>query len=150
MNCIYLKQKLNHSLECKKKKCTINIKDCTNCGYKEYKTTCPVTKQHRQKSKNLTKLERNRKSVFTNDLEHCILCGNKKDNLHEIFFGKNRLNSIKYNFVIPLCFDCHSKMHINNEWQEFWHIKGQLYFESNIGSRNEFIGVFGKSYISKK
>ncbi len=57
--------------------------------------------QKRQKCKVL-KLERNRKSIFTDDL-----CGSKKDNLHEIFFVKNRLKSMEYGFVIPLCFNCH-------------------------------------------
>ena len=141
MNCVYLKLKINKKIECKKQKKIINIKDCNNCDFKEFK-----------KSKNTKneKLERNRKSVFTNDLKHCIICGNKKDNLHEIFFGKNRLNSIKYNFVIPLCLKCHQEMHINKEWQEFWHIKGQLYWENFIGSRNDFIKVFRKSYIKKE
>lgn len=58
------------------------------------------TKMH-NKSKKLTKLERNRASVFTDDLEHCYLCGKKKNDLHEIFGGRNRLNSIKYNLAFP-------------------------------------------------
>ncbi len=38
-------------------------------------------------------------------------------------------------------------MHINKKWQEFWHIKGQLYWEEHIGAREEFIEVYGKKYI---
>ena len=149
-NCIYLKQKINHNLECKKQNKIINIKDCNSCKFKEYKKQIQVLKKYQKKSSNIANLERKRKSVFTDDLEHCILCGSKKDNLHEIFFGKNRLNSIKYNLVIPLCFNCHQEMHINKEWQEFWHIKGQLYWESHIGSRIEFIKVFRENYIKSK
>ncbi len=37
MNCIYLKQKLNRTLECKKQNKIINIKECNNCKFKEYK-----------------------------------------------------------------------------------------------------------------
>ena len=37
MNCIYLKQKINRNLECKKQNKIINIKECNNCKYKEYK-----------------------------------------------------------------------------------------------------------------
>ncbi len=140
-NCIYLKQKINHNLECKKYKKLISIKECNNCKFKEYQ-------KKRKKSSSIANLERKRKSVFTDDLDHCILCGSKKDNLHEIFFGKNRLNSIKYNLVIPLCFKCHQEMHINKEWQELWHIKGQLYWESFIGSRIEFINVFRENYLN--
>jgi len=129
----------------------INIKECNNCIYKEYKnsaTPLQKTAEVKKKSKKLAKLERDRYSVFTDDLEHCILCGNKKDHLHEIFFGRNRIKSMELDFVIPLCFSCHEEMHRNHEWQEFWRKQGQLYFEKNIGSREDFISVFGKSYLS--
>ena len=156
MNCIYLKQKINRTLECKKKQKIINIRECNDCKYKEYKRTKfskNSTNGHlknnelRKKSAKLAKLERNRYSVFTDDLEHCIICKRKKNHLHEIFFGSNRKKSMQYGFVIPLCSTCHSEMHINKEWQEYWHVKGQEYWERFIGSREEFIEVFGKSYL---
>ena len=171
-NCIYLKQKLNRTLECKKQKKIINIKECNNCNSKEYKctkfsknsanvyqkkttlnkksaklTNCHVSKKIRQKSTKLARLEKNRFSVFTDDLEYCIICGVKKNHLHEIFFGANRQKSMQYGFVIPVCTTCHTEMHINKEWQEYWHVKGQEYWEEFIGTREEFIKVFGKSYI---
>ncbi len=142
-NCIHLKQKLNHSLECKKKKKIINIKDCSNCKFKDF----PKTKTRPKKSSAIQNAERNRFSVFTKDLEHCIICGNKKEHLHEIFFGKNRNKSMKYGFVIPLCFQCHLMMHRNKQLQEAWHIRGQLYWEEHLGSKNEFIAIFRKNYI---
>ena len=148
--CIYLKQKINRSLECKNKKKIINIQDCNNCKFKEYPKQISISKQYRKKSSTIQKAERNRFSVFTEDLVHCILCGDKKDNLHEIFFGKNRIKSMKYGFVIPLCYKCHLEMHRNTQLQEIWHVRGQLYFEKKIGSRNEFIAVFEKSYIKKE
>ena len=104
------------------------------------------TKMH-NKSKKLTKLERNRTSVFTNDLEHCYLCGKKKNDLHEIFGGRNRLNSIKYNLVLPLCRECHSLNQNNPFFNDYWHKRGQEYFECNIGSRDEFIKVFRRNYL---
>ena len=72
----------------------------------------------KNKTKKLAKIERNRKSVFTDDLEHCYLCGRPKEHIHEIIYGKNRLNSIKYNFVIPLCANHHTGkdgIHFNKE-----------------------------------
>lgn len=172
MNCIYLKQKLNRNLECKKKNKIINIKECNNCKFKEYKctkiqknsanstfknttlynksaklTNCHVSKKIRQKSTKLARLEKNRFSVFTDNLDHCIICRAKKDHLHEIFFGSNRQKSMQYGFVIPLCHECHAEMHRNQEWQKYWHKKGQEYWEEFIGSREEFIEVFGKSYL---
>ena len=171
-NCIYLKQKLNRNLECKKQKKIVNIKECNNCKYKEYKctkiqknsansssknttlhkksaklTNCHTSKKIRQKTSKLAKLERSRFSLFTDDLEHCIICGVKKNHLHEIFFGSNRKKSMQYGFVIPLCTEHHAEMHINKDWQEYWHVKGQEYWEEFIGSREEFIKVFGKSYL---
>ena len=104
------------------------------------------TKMH-NKSKKLTKLERNRTSVFTNDLEHCYLCGKKKNDLHEIFGGRNRLNSIKYNFILPLCRECHSSNQNNPIFNDYWHRQGKLYWEENIGSRDKFIEVFRRNYI---
>ena len=147
--CIYLKQKINRSLECKKKKKIINIKECNSCNFKEYKISNQYKKKIK-KSSAIQKAERNRFSVFTEDLEHCIICGNKKDNLHEIFFGKNRMKSMNYGFVIPLCYNCHLEIHRNTQLQEIWHVRGQLYFEKHIGSRNEFIKAFGKNYIKKE
>ena len=162
MNCIYLKQKLNRNLECKKRNKIINIRECSNCEYKEYKSEkctefsknsakyTSKNKELRKKSTNLAKLERKRYSVFTDDLEHCIICKRKKDHLHEIFFGANRKKSMQYGFVIPLCHECHSEMHRNKNWQEYWHIKGQKYWENNIGTREKFIETFGKSYINNE
>ena len=156
-NCIYLKQKLNKTLECKKRKKIINIKECNNCKLKEYKKCTEFSKNSAKhtsknnelhyKSAKLAKLERNRFSVFNDNLEHCIICKRKKEHLHEIFFGSNRKKSMQYGFIIPLCHECHSEMHRNKDWQEYWHIKGQEYWEEFIGSRDEFIKVFGKSYI---
>ena len=155
-NCIYLKQKLNRSLECKKQKKIINIRECNNCKYKEYKctefqknsanSTFKNTTLY-NKSAKLAKLERNRFSVFTDNLDHCIICRAKKDHLHEIFFGSNRQKSMLYGFVIPVCSEHHAEMHRNKDWQEYWHIKGQEYWEEFIDSKEEFIKVFGKSYI---
>lgn len=101
----------------------------------------------KNKSKKLAKLERDRTSVFTDDLEHCILCGKKKNDLHEIFGGRNRLNSIKFNLVIPLCRECHSLNQNNPFFNDHWHKIGQEYFECNIGSRDEFLSKFRKNYL---
>ena len=99
MYCKYLKQKLNKKLYCNKLKKEINISNCTRCKYKEYSIKSNVAKLKKRTSRQ-TKLERNRFSILTNDLDHCIICGDKKDHLHEVFFGRNRTNSIKYGLVI--------------------------------------------------
>ena len=132
--------------------------ECVNKKYKEksaYERKSPVrniknaqnNKNVVHKSKKIAKLERNRKSVFTNDLKHCYLCGRKKEELHEIFAGRNRLNSMKYDLVLPLCHECHSLNQNNPFFNDYWHKRGQEYFECNIGTREEFIKIFKRNYL---
>ena len=69
----------------------------------------------KNKSKKLAKLEKNRYSILTDDLEHCYLCEAeykyiKRDELHEIFGGRNRRKSIEWGLVIPVCRKCHTKL----------------------------------------
>ena len=123
------------------------ISECSNCKYKEY-----LIKSNSTKLKNRTykqaKLERNRFSILTCDLEHCIVCGVKKEHLHEVFYGRNRANSIKYGLVLPLCSTHHSEMHINKEWQDYWHIVAQKRFmEYYHKSIDEFIEIFKINYL---
>lgn len=55
----------------------------------------------------MSKLEKNRFSILTNDLTKCFICGSPKQELHEIYFGKNRTNSMLFGCVVPLCFEHH-------------------------------------------
>ena len=135
MYCKNLKQKVNRKLYCKKLKSDIMISECSNCKYKEYLIKT-----------NSTKLERNRFSILTSDLDHCVICGAKKDHLHEVFFGRNRLNSIKYGLVIPLCSAHHVEMHKNKEWQDYWHKKGQQAFMTYYPDL-DFIEIFKINYL---
>ena len=145
-------RKMQCSADIKRKKSTSDKKSPATSGQMR-KNAQSLTKEQQKKikmhnkSKKLTKLERNRTSVFTNDLEHCYLCGKKKNDLHEIFGGRNRLNSIKYNLVLPLCRECHSLNQNNPFFNDYWHKRGQEYFECNIGSRDEFIKVFRRNYL---
>lgn len=76
----------------------------------------PKTKKKRQnkikkKSSKLAKLERNRYSIITYNLDICYICkSHKKDHLDEVFGGRNRQTSMKYGMVIPICFKCHRKL----------------------------------------
>ena len=153
--CIHLKKRKNKPY-CNVIKEEITLSQCRECGNKEYKTkplhnslrsSAVSLHKMKNKSKELAKLERSRYSVFTDDLRHCILCGKKKNDLHEIFGGRNRLNSIKYNLVLPLCRECHSLNQNNPFFNDYWHKQGQEYFECNIGTRDDFIGIFRKNYL---
>lgn len=152
MNCKDLKQKLSRKLYCKKLKKEIKISDCSNCKSKEYKThTCSKVKPKTQKpikmrSNKQSKLERNRFSILTSDLDHCVICRAKKEHLHEVCFGRNRINSIKYGLVIPLCSLHHTEMHRNKEWQEYWHKKGQQAFIAYYPDL-DFFKIFKINYL---
>lgn len=130
-----------------------NVDNYCSCEHKEYKQYNKLSTKNVykfNKNKKIINLENNRFSIFTKDLEHCIVCDNKKDNLHEIIYGKNRLNSMKYGFVIPLCLNHHTGdrgIHFNNELNMYYRKKCQEYFENNIGDRLDFIRIFGKSYL---
>lgn len=147
MNCKNLKQKLNRKLYCNKLKRKIKISECNNCKYKEYSIK-PNSTKLKTRTKKQAKLERNRFSILTNDLDHCVICGAKKDHLHEVFFGRNRINSIKYGLVIPLCTSHHVEIHKNREWQEYWHVVAQKRFmEYYHKSIDEFVDIFKINYL---
>lgn len=102
----------------------------------------------RKKSKKLAKLERERFSVFYDDLTRCCYCGSAYQmTKHEIFEGSKRINSMKYGFVLPLCWKCHQELQDNFEFSEMWKKKAQQYFEDNIGSREEFLKLFTKNRL---
>lgn len=149
MNCINLKQKLDRKLFCKHKNCIIKISECKSCPYKEFKGT---TYKIKKRTSKLTKMEKDRFSIFTDDLDHCIICGKSPINKHEIFYGsKNRQKSIQYGLVIPLCTSIHHNqigqtgIHFDKNLKKEWQIKGQEIFEKTYPEL-DFKKEFGKSY----
>lgn len=131
MNCIYNKvrtKKYKKYIYCTKQRKIIQYSNCKGCPYKEYKVK--EQKQMKQRTSKQTKLERDRFSLFTDDLEYCIICGKSLINKHEIFGGRNRLNSIKYGLVIPLCTCEHHNqveckgIHFDKKLRNEWHKKG--------------------------
>lgn len=99
-------------------------------------------KYKRNKLKNL---EKQRKSIFTDDLEHCIICGENATDINEILMGRNRQNSMKYNLCIPLCRNCHNKYHLQRPVQLYWIRLAQTEFEKTH-SREEWLKIFYKNY----
>jgi len=102
----------------------------------------------KNKSKKLSKLERDRFSVFTDDKNKCMFCP-ATTNLtwHEIYAGRNRRNSMVYGFCLRMCLNCHEEKQEDVEFNEFWHGQAQLYWEENIGSRDEFLSIFRRNYL---
>lgn len=122
-----------------KKEVSLFCKECKNLEYKEQKTM-------KKRTAKQTKREKNRFSLFTSNLDVCIVCGKPKEHLHEVFFGSNRQVSIKYGLVIPVCNVCHRMMHNNATLQDMWHVRGQEAFEM-VYPDLDFVSIFGQNYI---
>ena len=102
----------------------------------------------KNKSNKLRQLEKNRRSVFCDDLSTCCYCGSTYQmTKHEIFEGRNRQNSMKYGFVLPLCLKCHRQLQEDSTFNKKWQIKSQTYFETYIGTRQDFIDIFRRNYL---
>ena len=97
------------------------------------------------KSKKLAKLERDRFSILTYDLTRCIICGMPKQDLNEIYPGRNRQNSMKWGLVIPMCRSCHTKYTNDRNMQLYWMKLGQEKFEEMY--EEDFISIFKRNYL---
>ena len=157
--CKHLKIKLNRTFECKKMKKAITLKSCSDCQFKEYKSNGNQIKniannkkfkqqkivKIKSKSNKLARLERNRKSLFTDDLDYCIICKRKREHLHEVFPGRNRTNSMKYSLVLPLCSMHHQLIHSDNTLMTYYKKKGQALFEKAYPDL-DFVDIFKRNY----
>lgn len=101
----------------------------------------------KKKSNKLAKLEKDRFSIITTNLTKCYICKAKKEELHEIFGGKNRQTSMKYGLVIPICRKCHEIITNDKTLQDKYHGVGQKAFEKHYKTEN-FMQIFGKNYIN--
>jgi hypothetical protein len=81
----------------------------------------------------------------------CSICGKyKRLETHHLIGGRNRKHSDEYGLVIDVCADCHTlapgAIHRNPKLQRALKEHGQKLFEETH-TREEFMAVFGKSYI---
>jgi hypothetical protein len=149
-NCIYIRKRKNKPF-CKLLNKEIEFSQCRRCEEKEYKPK--KIYKIKQRTYKQAKAEANRYSILTDDLEHCIICGKAPINKHEIFYGSNRHNSIKWGLVIPLCTAEHHVgnaigIHADKELDRIWKKKGQLAYMKHYNKNiDEFISVFGKNYL---
>ena len=97
----------------------------------------------------ITRLERNRYSILTNDLNHCYVCGKLKNAMHEIYYGRNRINSMKYGCCVPLCLEHHtghSGVHNNIDLDNKLKQECQKKFIEVYPDIN-FFSIFYKNYL---
>lgn len=82
---------------------------------------------------------------MTTNMDQCYLCGRKKEHLHEIYFGKNRQNSMKYGCVVPLCHICHERVHNNINVDNKLKVSCQIKFEMTYD--DDFLKIFRRNYL---
>ena len=145
MNCMHLKirtKQYEKYIYCKQKRKTISFKDCINCKHKEFKQV----KELKKKSNKLKQLEAKRYSILTNNLNICYICHKRrKDDLHEILGGSNRLKSMEWGLVIPICRKCHNEWDTNKELRQKIQQKAKEKFLKE-NTEEKFLQEFGKSY----
>ena len=145
MQCIYLKirtKKYKKYIYCKQRKKNAEFKECKVCKYKEYKKK----KELKKKSKKLRSLESKRYSILTDNLKVCYICGEKKDDLHEIFGGSNRRKSMIWGLVIPICRQCHQEWKEGRYMREEIQLVTQIAFEKKY-SHELFMKEFKKNFL---
>ena len=92
------------------------------------------------------------KSRVQEDLSKCLVCGKSPTQIHHVFFGwGNRQNSEKYGYIVGLCMYHHTgskdAVHCNKVLEHRLKRMCQEEFEKNVGTREEFRKIFGKSYL---
>lgn len=92
-----------------------------------------------------------KKSIVTDDMEFCIVCGRPRDEVHHVFFGTAlRKISDKHGFVVPLCWEHHqgnTGVHHNKVLAQKIKQYAQRKYEAAGHSRDEFRALIGKSYL---
>lgn len=92
------------------------------------------------------------KSIISNKRE-CWVCGTEYGlHRHHIFYGSaNRKQAEKYGCWVYLCGRHHNLsdegVHFNKNLDNKLKRLAQEEFEKNLGTRNDFIKIFGKSFI---
>ena len=87
-------------------------------------------------------------SILTDDLEHCIFCGREPVQFHHIFGGPYRNTATEMDMIVPLCWECHMKLHTDPNQRERYRLMrdAQWMYEADH-TREEFMQIFGKSYL---
>lgn len=97
-------------------------------------------------------MKKNR-SVLTKDMHSCYITKKTIVHIHHVFNGSRKAASEKYGFLVPL----HPLLH--NMGPDSVHMapnrgldlrlkkECQTYFEEHYGTHEEFIEIFGRSYL---
>ena len=90
------------------------------------------------------------KSAIVENMDLCLICKRPRQQIHHVFGKYNRAKSDFYHYLVPLCEEHHTGCHgVHSNHQMDFHFKqmAQRHFEKTHGTREDFIRVFGKSWL---
>lgn len=139
------KQKFNGTFECKKSNKIINIKECNNCKFKEFRES--NNHQIKKRTYKQSKKEKERFSIIYQDSTKCCYCGSKNDHIdtNEVFGGAYRSLSIEYGACNYYCRLCHNRYDVDR----LFSLKEKVKFQKKlvkIHGYDWFINNFKKDY----
>ena len=120
-----------------------------------YYSECSIPKPETPKKKKLSNGYKNKQSRV------CHYCGTPGAERHEVYGGNpNRQTSIKHQFQVDLCMDCHREMEENitdqaQERNEYWQKHYQEKYESTLidsgvsrhQARELWMLLIGRNYL---
>lgn len=78
-------------------------------------------------------------SILTDNYEACYVCGGRAADMHHVFHGADKKISEETGCMLPLCRNCHNKVHHNG---------GELDRElKEEAQRIYLIKIFGRCYL---
>jgi len=89
------------------------------------------------------------KSIMTDDLEHCYICGSPNPQIHHIMNAANKTKSEEWGLLVPLCMTHHTGMfgvHTDPDKMRRMRQAGQKRFEELYG-HEKWMEIFQKSYL---
>ena len=91
----------------------------------------------------------NKSIIEDDDRDRCFLCGSYgPTDEHHIFGGPVRKTSDRLGLVVHICRDCHRDLHDRGgKSMDYLHTIGQRAYEEQIGTREQFIKDFIRSYL---
>ncbi len=134
--CIYLKLKTKKYKKykyCKNLNKFIDFLDCKNCPFKEYK------KIKQKRDKNMVSIMPPNELYSTKKIKYF--------HKHHVYGGRNRNNSERLGFFVWVSPQFHLELTNHPELNLYLQKIGQAYFEKHLGTRSDFIKIFGENFI---
>lgn len=126
-------------------------------AYTPLKSSAGLTQRTplKRKQKTARKLKEPYHSIFTDNMDVCVITGAKGAEPHHIFNGANKVLSEKYGFILPLRHDWHKgteySIHQNKDLRLKYRTACQRYYIETLGkTKEEWIAEFGMWFVEKK